>query len=338
MAHIHSVYDTDTHFQINKTTREIKNVSSSKTTITQFDHNSERFTFEIPRFIDGHDMSLCNKVEVHYINIDSTDKTKQNVGVYTVDDLQISPEAEDIVICSWLISQGATQLAGPLTFLLRYACITDGVLDYAWNTARHTSISVSNGIYNGEAIIEEYSDVLAEWESKINHLEELVTRIDVPVLQNPKLWELESGWYYIDTGFYYSELPSLEDRYQELASEGLFYVYQNIDCNYYAWDKAGCQFYGSISQTDEGYNGYCKKRNLSTEMDVENPSDEKYLSEKAVYNAIQEVARQTSEQCEMIANKNQYIGESSSHDTYPTSKAVYEAIQNALYVDEGVTV
>jgi transposase-like protein len=194
MAHIHSVYDTEPHFQIDKTSREVKNVSASKTTITQFDHNSERFTFEIPRFIDGHDMSLCNVVQVHYINIDSTDKTNKIVGVYTVDDLQLSPEDEDIVICSWLISQNATQLAGPLTFLLRYTCSNDGVLDYAWNTARCTSITVSNGLYNGEAIIEEYSDILAVWEQKI--VSDVTDGIDKAIeekVDNVKIVETATG-------------------------------------------------------------------------------------------------------------------------------------------------
>lgn len=194
MAHIHSVYDTEPHFQIDKTSREVKNVSASKTTITQFDHNSERFTFEIPRFIDGHDMSLCNVVQVHYINIDSTDKTNKIVGVYTVDDLQLSPEDENIVICSWLISQNATQLAGPLTFLLRYTCSNDGVLDYAWNTARCTSITVSNGLYNGEAIIEEYFDILAVWEQKI--VADVTDGIDKTIeekVDNVKIVETATG-------------------------------------------------------------------------------------------------------------------------------------------------
>lgn len=194
MAHIHSVYDTEPHFQIDKTSREIKNVSNSKTTITQFDHNSERFTFEIPRFIDGHDMSLCNKVQVHYINIDSTDKTNKISGVYTVEDLQLSPEDEDIVICSWLISQNATQLAGSLVFLLRFACVTDDVLDYAWNTTKCTTISVSNGLYNGEAIIEEYFDILSVWEQNI--IDDVTLGIDQTIeekVDNIKLVETATG-------------------------------------------------------------------------------------------------------------------------------------------------
>lgn len=48
MGHTHNVYDTDTHFSINPVTRMIKNESSKKVTLIQHDHNSERFTFELP--------------------------------------------------------------------------------------------------------------------------------------------------------------------------------------------------------------------------------------------------------------------------------------------------
>ena len=84
--HKHPVYDTDLHLLIDPITREITN-ESGKTVIMQYDHNSERFTFEIPRYVDGHDMSLCNVVEFHYINTDANDKTIQNADVYQVDDL-----------------------------------------------------------------------------------------------------------------------------------------------------------------------------------------------------------------------------------------------------------
>jgi len=166
MAHIHSVYDTDSHFSINPITRVLKNEASTKTNVIQFDHNSERFTFEIPRKVEDHDMSLCNVIQIHYINIDSQTKAK-NVGVYDVDDMQISPESDDVVILSWLISQNATQLVGSLNFLIRFACVTDGTVDYVWNTAVYSGISVSSGIYNGEAVVEEYADILEQWRQEL---------------------------------------------------------------------------------------------------------------------------------------------------------------------------
>lgn len=164
MAHTHSLYDTDLHFKIDPTTRSISNMSG-KALIVQHDHNSERFTFEIPRYVDGHDMSLCNKVEIHYINGNSNRKTQ---GLYEVDDLQIDPNDNNYVICSWLISNNATKYVGPLSFLVRFVCLTDDVVDYAWSTSVYTGITVNQGIYNTDYIAEVYVDVLEQWRAELN--------------------------------------------------------------------------------------------------------------------------------------------------------------------------
>lgn len=171
LAHSHSVYDTDAHFKIDAITRAVKNSSETKVMIVQHDHNSERFTFEIPRFIDGHDMSKCNVVQVHYINTDSTGKHNQYSGIYEVDDLQVSPDSDDVVICSWLISSNATQFVGKLAFVIRFVCSQDGKIDYAWNTATNSSVNISSGINNTDDIVEEYADILVEWENRISKLE-----------------------------------------------------------------------------------------------------------------------------------------------------------------------
>lgn len=154
MAHLHSVYDTDSHFSIDAITRAIKNESSKKVTVMQFDHNSERFTFDLPRYIEGHDMSICNLSEVHYQN----GSTK---GVYIIDDLQFSPADNDVVICSWLISRNATQNAAALEFRLTFNCISEeGTYEYSWSTAVHKGIYVQGGIRNSEVIEEEYTDAI----------------------------------------------------------------------------------------------------------------------------------------------------------------------------------
>lgn len=178
MAHIHNIYDTDPHFKIDDVTRVVKDVSESKTTIVQFDHNSERITFELPRHIDGHDMSTCNIVQVHYLNVDGKDKTIQREGVYEVDDLQISPDSDDVVVFSWLVSGNATQLVGTLNFVCRFVCTSDAkTVDYAWNTATYTGIPISAGLYFGEAVVQEYADVLAQWETEMVKKGEVVTNL-----------------------------------------------------------------------------------------------------------------------------------------------------------------
>lgn len=170
MSHIHDIYDSDNNFIIDSISRSIKNNSTSKTTVMQFDHNSERFTFEIPRYIEGHDMMDCNRVEVHYLNIEASTK-KENEGIYLVDDLQISEDDENKLTCSWLIGQNATMLVGSLNFLLRFVCLTDDVIDYVWNTSIHSSIYVSKGIYNSEIVAEQYIDLIRAWENRLEVVE-----------------------------------------------------------------------------------------------------------------------------------------------------------------------
>jgi hypothetical protein len=112
-------------------------------------------------------MSTCNVVQIHYINTDSAHTNGNHSGIYEVDDLQISPEDENIVICSWLISGNATQSVGKLSFIVRFVCISEGNVDYVWNTAVHSNVFISAGINNSEAVVEEYADVLEQWRNEL---------------------------------------------------------------------------------------------------------------------------------------------------------------------------
>ena len=169
MEHKHPVTDTDAHFEINTITRNISAVSG-KSALIQGDHNSERFTFELSsQFVDSHDMTLCNVVQIHYINIDANTK-EQSIGVYEVDDMAV---ADEKVTLSWLISNNATKYAGGLSFIVKFKCVNDdGSVGYVWNSGIFKGISVSNGIDNGEVIEEEYADILAQFEERIATLEQ----------------------------------------------------------------------------------------------------------------------------------------------------------------------
>lgn len=165
MAHLHEMRDSDSHFEVNPVTRSIKN-TGDKSTLVQYDHKSEILTFELPRYIDGHDMSLCNRVEIHYINSDSSGR-QQNRGVYEVDDFSVSEDDDETMVWTWPISNHATQFVGPLTFAFRFACLTEDVVDYAWSTSPFSGISVSPGIYNSETFVAEYVDILEKWSHQI---------------------------------------------------------------------------------------------------------------------------------------------------------------------------
>lgn len=184
MEHKHIVVDGDTRFIINPITRHIRNESSRKTTLIQNDHNSERFTFELPRYVDGHDMSLCNKVEVHYLNIDANTK-QQHTDMYTVDDLGLDGEN---VVFSWLISNSVTGLVGSLNFLVKFKCVEGTAITYEWNTAIFTNISISNGINAGETFEEDYLDIIERWKATVTR--EITNKVNEGVTE----WqELESG-------------------------------------------------------------------------------------------------------------------------------------------------
>lgn len=167
----HLIADTGERFVISPNSKGIVRPSGQVLNLVQFDHNSERITFEIPRYVDSHDMSKCNRVEVHYLNTD-IDTQITNEGLYEVDDLQIDIDDDTKVVCTWLISQNATQLKGALSFLLSFKCVQDnGTIDYVWNTAVYTDASVVGGINVSDVVVDQYADVLQQWYVKLFEME-----------------------------------------------------------------------------------------------------------------------------------------------------------------------
>ena len=164
----HSIMDCDRHFEIDPVSRVIKSLNQ-KTSIVQFDHNSERLTFSIPRYVEGHDMTECTNIEVHYSNVDADTKEK-SVGVYPVTDMQKDPNDEERAICTWLISQNATQKVGLLQFSIRFTCLDkDANILYSWNTGVFSSIIVLESLYNSDKIAEEYVDVFEQWKKELEY-------------------------------------------------------------------------------------------------------------------------------------------------------------------------
>jgi hypothetical protein len=166
MAHIHDVIDTDVHYKIDGITRTITNINKTKRELVQNDHNSERFTFELPRYIDTHDMLTCNSVQVHYVNVDKYGKIKQS-GIYVVDDLKIKPNDDSTVLLSWLVSGDATQFVGTLNFSIRFACVDNDEVNYVWNTTVFSGISILAALYNSSESIVPKVDVLTVYKDEI---------------------------------------------------------------------------------------------------------------------------------------------------------------------------
>lgn len=165
--HDHVVTDQDSYFVINPDTRVIENASRTKNILMQYDHNSEKFTFELTRYVEGHDMTLCNRVRVHFNNVDGI-TNEENADVAELYDLAVCPDDESKVLCSWTITRQATQLVGTLNFLVQYECIDDaGNSVYEWHTDIYTDVGVKKGRNNAEQAVIEYSNILEQWYQRI---------------------------------------------------------------------------------------------------------------------------------------------------------------------------
>ena len=180
VTHKHTVTDTDPYFSINPETRAIESTSLYNIVLMQYDHNSQRYTFELPRYIDGHDMSLCTSVVVNYDNIEinataeaveveiEPESPRINSSSYDMTDLRINPDNPEMVISSWLVSRESTQLAGNLSFSIEYKCTdSEGNVTYEFGTDNFADITVKPRKKNSEAAITPYADVLEQWRSQI---------------------------------------------------------------------------------------------------------------------------------------------------------------------------
>lgn len=164
-THSHTMKDSNSYFVIDPSTRTISN-GIDENFIMQYDHDSEIYTFEVPRYIDGHDMLLCNRVYVHWNNVDKV--TNEIIGESSeVTDLRLNETDTSTVICSWTISRNSTQRVGILSFLIQYKCVEDGVTTYEWHSDIYSNVQIKEGRNNGESSIIEYSDILEQWREKL---------------------------------------------------------------------------------------------------------------------------------------------------------------------------
>lgn len=164
MAHSDIIVDSGSYFKIKPDTREIIRVDDTPLTLVQGDHNSERVSFSIPRYVDGHDMSICSRVEVHYRNVDSTNKDNVSEDVYIVNDLIANVE-NDTAEFTWLIYKSATMYNGTLAFSIHFICFEeDDKVAYMWNTGMYKGGIVKEGCSCNATESENFEDLFASWE------------------------------------------------------------------------------------------------------------------------------------------------------------------------------
>lgn len=124
MTNNHIIRDDDNRFIIDGSTRAITNLTGNTPSVMQFDHNSEVLTFQMPRFMEGHDMSLCDEIKVLYKNTEEgTGASTRPViaDVDTINDIEID-ENENCIVFSWAIPEFATLYPGKIVFQFKFVC------------------------------------------------------------------------------------------------------------------------------------------------------------------------------------------------------------------------
>lgn len=166
-AHEHNVIDDDQAFIVDPVTRKITTSNPDRFVLVQSDHNSKVFTFKIPRFIEGHDMALCDKVKVLYNNVESNSKKDKPTadGVYETSDLHIVDK--NTVACSWEISDNATQYEGTLHFALLFLCMDGPVVTYRWGTDFYDDVVVLKKIGSELSFQLMHLDVIEQWKAAV---------------------------------------------------------------------------------------------------------------------------------------------------------------------------
>ncbi len=195
MSHTDKIKDADAFFEVNPITRQIINKTPTKVVLMQNDHNSERFTFRLPRFIEGHDMAESATARLEYKN-----EAVGTVGLYEMRDLAIDPENEENVICSWLISRNATANAGAISFSIEFECYENDKLVYSWHTMPHKGISVGATFSGTEEIEEHYPDILAQIKEDILKFNAMLTTVIDDGANDKTFPTTKAVKDYVDTG------------------------------------------------------------------------------------------------------------------------------------------
>lgn len=164
-THEHTVSDTDKTFTIDPFTRQIIADSGQKTVLIQGDHNSEVFTFTIPRYIEGHDMAACNKIYIPYINTEVSGRNPNfKSGVYTVSNIIVN---ENTIVITWEIRINSTSIEGALHFMILLSCMEGSRVEYRWNTDYYEDVIVKKSLYSEINFETEYLDIIEQWKETV---------------------------------------------------------------------------------------------------------------------------------------------------------------------------
>lgn len=184
MEHKHEVIDQDCSFYIDPAKDMAITCEGTVKGLKRGDMGAEVYSFSMPRYIEGHDMSTCNKVEVHFNNIHKDRTTREITTNRSFDEVEgfgVTKEDEDTVTWTWKPSGDATQLDGTLAFCIRFACMEGAEITYQKFSGTFESIPVGETIWNTEEMAKEYADVLEQWRQELLAAIETVSVTDEQV-------------------------------------------------------------------------------------------------------------------------------------------------------------
>lgn len=134
------------------------------------DVNSQIVTFTLPRFHEGHDLSLCSNQKIKWKNLTS--------GIEGTTTLSQPNVEEKFWTAAWEVPAEAMTHAGKLEVAISLYDVNNSTLAFAWNTAT----------YNGFSIGETFVEVGSYWDGgKLPAKNEILTvNVDTRTIIMPK--------------------------------------------------------------------------------------------------------------------------------------------------------
>ena len=134
--------------------------------VAKGDHNSVRLAFEMPRYVDGFDMSADeNIIHIHYANMD---KKAENISRGVSDAVERKVEKdendEDILTFKWLIPNTATKYAGLVSIGITFEQYENDngkvVEKCSWSTAPYGNTKIWDSHDFSSVVVEREYDYL----------------------------------------------------------------------------------------------------------------------------------------------------------------------------------
>ncbi len=126
-----------------------------KRIIVQYEHNIETFTFDCPRYWDGHDLSEM-RIRIVFKRADGHSEP------HPVENLRIDDIDDHMIHFEWTISENVTLVSGSVLFTVCAKIVNvEGEREREWHTIPNRDLVVNEGMdCSGEEIVEQNPDII----------------------------------------------------------------------------------------------------------------------------------------------------------------------------------